>query len=853
MEITEEIRKFLTTHESPVLFAGAGVSARAGIPTWGKYLEYLAEISRVYDPITRHIMMERIREGSYTDAAAYYYLCGKIPEAEKYQALSKPLREYDHTKIVALTDLPFTAFVTTNFDRALNDASAISRKASAVDVHLGDPTMSAAPFQTDFYIARIHGRCEAPVTMVLENRHYENLSLDAAYIDFLTHIFTRKQVLFLGFSFLDPAISSVLETVRDHVGKVHQGRHLALLPEGTNDDLVNMLETYSISKLFYDPSNNHEALWSSLESVREILSAAHKTISQDTGKIRSLASAHKYLATCYSRSKLGSKINPLRNAVVEGIIGQYLAEHGSEGASSGQLNSAVQDHLSLNESDADQLVSNAVALLHKDGLCGPDRKDSGRLIWTGKDDDSYEAAILTLIKGVINRYIVREAGVDTPDLRVILRSFFEKLVLARGWDLGAAFAANRSPESVDVYPLMNSVERFKELDLSEHINGLSRAVEDLINKPNSQEAQILAELGRVSFALELIIQAPHDTLFHRLTLPQRIYLDANVLMPAVTVGHPYHNVYKATIKNLLEAGTQSLINVRVAAYHGFLNEVVSHRRKAVEEIEHIEDDLFDTLRRKALLSGTTNMNVFVGAYANLLAANKEITFDKFLRKYAPYESEDDLTRWLTQQGIEILKDKDMKRTSTTYPDILHELEVGYSEAKTLRHKDAVLIRHDATQLAALHEDEEVGIKSIFVSADKRLREVVSGGKFSNLANYMVSHIGLTQIIDLLVGNPVESKGLSRMLWSGKLSEKTEQVRNYLIDIALNEYDDAVAMEMNKVVDSIAEDIIIEADKNNINIPPNTAKEEEGLIKILGTYEDIYFANMRELIEKRRPN
>lgn len=123
--------------------------------------------------------------------------------------------------------------------------------------------------------------------------------------------------------------------------------------------------------------------------------------------------------------------------------------------------------------------------------------------------------------------------------------------------------------------------------------------------------------------------------------------------------------------------------------------------------------------------------------------------------------------------------------------------------------------------------------------------------FSDLANYMVSNVGLTQLIDLLVGNPVESKGLSRMLWAGKISEQTEQIRNYLIDIALNEYDDAIAMEMNKVVDSISEDIVIDANKEDVHFPPRSIIEEQTLNRIIGTHEDRFFSTMRELVEKRR--
>jgi len=853
MGISEEITKFMRAHESPVLFAGAGVSAKAGVPTWGSYLAMLAEFARQFDIYTYHIMMERIREGAFTDAASYYFMCRKIPEAEKYKTLNEPLRGYDHTKVLDLVSLPFTAFITTNYDRVLDDAFAHTRKVAAVGVQLGDPTLKSAPYSTDIYIARIHGRSEVPETMVLDSDHYEKLKENTAYIDYLRHIFTRRQILFVGFSFLDPAIRTVLEAVRVNVGRVHDGRHHALLPTGSDCDFLDELERYNISKTFYDPSDNHADLWAGISSANKNLTEKIEPDHKQSLKTFALNSAHQYLAACYCRTQLGSRLNPLRNAVAEGIIGHYLIEQGSKGATTDNLIDKVREHLSLSNSDATNLVGDAIGSLLKDGLCNPSGTDSGAIVWTGKENDSYDSAIDFLVNGSLNRFVVREAGVVSKELKICLKSFFEKLILLRGWDLGAAFAANRPPEYVDVLSVMRDVELCHVHGLASQIVGVSRAVSDLIKNPSIDESKYLAELGRVSFALELVIQSPHDYLFHKLTLPQRVYLDANVLMPALTVGHPYHEIYKGTIDNLLDAGSRSLVSIHIAAYSGFLNEVVSHRRLAIDEFGQIDKLDLATLRRKSLLEDTTNMNVFIGAYANLFAKDNNLSFEMFLKKYAPYETEADLKRWLVKQGISVLNDREMQRNTSDYPNILHALEIGYADSKTWKYKDARLVRHDAIQLAALNEDAKVGIKSLFVSADKRLRDVISGSSFSGLANHMVSHVGLTQLIDLLIGNPVESQGLSRILWAGKLSDKTEQIRNYLIDIALDEYDDAIAMEMNKVVDTIAEDIIIDAENESIEIPPHDTQDEKKLTQILGTYENKFFRIMRELIENRRGN
>ena len=122
--LVKTLRGFLEEAPNAVLFAGAGVSARAGLPTWKGYLEQLAELARIYDPMTRHHMLERVHEEDYLGAADLYFICKKLPQAQKYENLVAPLRAFDAAALAGLVSLPFSAMVTTNYDRALITANA---------------------------------------------------------------------------------------------------------------------------------------------------------------------------------------------------------------------------------------------------------------------------------------------------------------------------------------------------------------------------------------------------------------------------------------------------------------------------------------------------------------------------------------------------------------------------------------------------------------------------------------------------------------------------------------------------------------------------------------------------------
>lgn len=844
VDCSEKLLHFFRTSETPVLFAGAGVSARAGIPTWSDLLTRLAEHARQYDQYTRHIMIERIQSKKYLDAATYYFLCSEIGEAEKYQVLRSYFETYNANEVDALTSLPFRAIITSNYDRVLHDSYAKVSGRSAIEFSLGDPSLRAASFEKNFFIARVHGRAEVPETIVLDKNHYQKLLFDEAYIGLLTYLFTRTQILFVGFSFFDPAIQHILQVVHKHYGGVHHGRHLALLPEGVGADFIQNLEAYTIQKEFYPNKERHKILWDCFQATK---SSLIKTSAQPSrGSQSPFINARSYLASCYTRIKLGLRLAPLRKLVIEGIISKKLETDDKGRVQLGDLSKSIHEELAITLENAELLVNDAVTSLEKDGLC---KLIDNYVLWKGKKESLYENAIAALVKGVVDRYVVREGGNDASLIENCISEIFQQLVITRGWDLGAAFAANRPPELVKVRPVIDSILACKSIGGKVKLEALISAVEDLLTQPNSEQAVMLSELGRISFALELITQAPHDSLFHSLTLPEKIYLDANVLMPAITEGHPYQEVYKDTIDNFLKAAASSLTDVRVVVYNGFLNEVCSHRRLAKENIGLHDLKNNEILIKESKFYGAQNLNVFIGAYTAKLATQGSLTFDDYLSQYAPYENESELAQWLKKKGIIVLTEREMLNDAKHYPDILHALEVAYGENNSWMGKNALLIKHDAIQLAALNRDIQDGVRSILVTADRRLRDKIQSGKYSYLGDAMVSHIGLTQLIDLLVGINPSERGFAKLMWSAQISSETEQIRNHLINLALNEYDEAMAKAMHRVVTDIAEDAQIELKRKNLNLNSDKELEKIKVMKALGAFEDRFYVEMRRLIEK----
>jgi len=81
--LTSEVTKFFREKESVILFAGAGVSVQAGLPTWGGLLSKLAEVCKTQQPYLSRAIVESVGRSRYV-AAATQYMSADIPKAEKY-------------------------------------------------------------------------------------------------------------------------------------------------------------------------------------------------------------------------------------------------------------------------------------------------------------------------------------------------------------------------------------------------------------------------------------------------------------------------------------------------------------------------------------------------------------------------------------------------------------------------------------------------------------------------------------------------------------------------------------------------------------------------------------------------
>ncbi|MFP3754145.1 SIR2 family protein [Cupriavidus sp. SIMBA_020] len=844
----DRVARFFSESKHPILFAGAGVSAKAGIPVWGSLLKAMAEWLRKTDPLLANKAIELIAKGDFLRAADVIFISDGATEAEKLKFLKENLQSNNADAIKMLCKLPFKGAITTNFDRLLNDAFARSLSLAPLDFKRGDISFRQALWATEFYVARIHGAVEEPTSIVLTQRQFDELRRDTVYQNFLSQMSTRTNLFFVGFSFADPAIENVLQEINSVYGPLTQGEHIALVPEDLPAAVEQKLNRLNIERVSYphiDSDKNHDKLWEILSAVEKMLAAPTIGPTAPTRAIsKPFNTAKRYLASCYARLSLGAQLTPLRDSVIEGMVSALIQRSAPKAIPVSSIVDSLHKDMALHRREAEDIVKRCLTSLADEKLCLWHKRAEPQMVsWLGdaRDEGTLQKAIETLISSAIDRAFVQEQLRETEAIRDGLREFFTSLVLQRGWDLGVAFANGIVPDSTDVKALMfRSCPGLSTME----ITTLTRVCEVLINNPTPKEATILTALGRASFALELAIQTPRSQLFHGDVLPSRVYLDANVVMPTFAIGHPFQPVYQSVLSKLSGAA-RAAGGTTICTTSGYVNEIVSHKRLALEQYAADPENFSEDAKREALYFGSGNVNVFVGAYANLSANDPDLTFPKYIEKYAPYETEADLAQWLGKQGVLVVKGFQLPQDKVSAMTL--DLQRGYNRNRETL-KLTTLIEHDAIQLAALARDLDEGKRSVFVTADKGLREIVGTIRGSTVAEHMISHIGLTQLVDLLVGDGAESRSLAHLMWDARVSEKANDVRQYFTALCLQSYDEAMAMELPSLVEEFSDRVIREAKRTGINV--EAGGDDRKLFTIAGTFEDDFFNAMRNQIEKR---
>jgi SIR2-like protein/CHAT domain-containing protein len=253
-----------------VIFVGAGLSAQAQLPSWSKLLDQL--VTQVgaddQDEDSTAELKKLLDAGRYLDVADE---CKEQLGAGYAEFLSKALQigtgpvPEAHRLVM---QLPFAAWITTNYDKLLEQAHfQVRGSVPKTLTHLDADTFGTLLFDGAPFILKAHGDVDKPESLIFTTRDYrEIIHSNPAFQAVFSAILLTRAVLFVGYSLNDPDFRLLLDRQLTTFKKFVPERYAIMSGVGEVEREV-LRRTAQIKVISY-PAGQHEQLVEFLRALQ---------------------------------------------------------------------------------------------------------------------------------------------------------------------------------------------------------------------------------------------------------------------------------------------------------------------------------------------------------------------------------------------------------------------------------------------------------------------------------------------------------------------------------------------------------------------------------------------------------
>ena len=261
-------------HGDCVLYAGAGLSAQAGYPTWQPFVERL---------LARGIELQRIDAG-FAESLRVSLASGQVdPVADalvsavgRDEALNVLKNVFGPEQKIPeahrlLKRIPFYAALTTNFDTLLERT--YPEVADRVFTPKDAERLVDVLAKRAFFIAKLYGQLSRPETVLLAPAEYaETVARSLAFSQFMEGLFVSRTLFFVGASLegIETYLSGL--TFRGQMTRPHYAL-VAVTDAGWRAKADLLSRRYGIEVLPYTASGAYEDVAKFLERVVNAVSA----------------------------------------------------------------------------------------------------------------------------------------------------------------------------------------------------------------------------------------------------------------------------------------------------------------------------------------------------------------------------------------------------------------------------------------------------------------------------------------------------------------------------------------------------------------------------------------------------
>lgn len=260
-----------------VLFAGAGLSAQAGFPTWRAFVKQLLDWSKNQGiaPSFASSLEFALQDGQY-DAVADSIVNSvdrKLLNDFLKDVFLKPKQRLPEAHRF-LSRMPFSAMLTTNFDTLLEQMSV--KKENPIYTPLdAEPLLESLSGRKSF-VLKLYGDLENPKSVLVAPAQYEDaIAGNRMFSQFMESLFFSRTILFVGASI--EGIMGYLRGIsfRGNIPTSHYA--LVAVTEPAWQTKAELLKRrFNIEVIPYAPSDNYAELPAFLKTLVESIETNNK-------------------------------------------------------------------------------------------------------------------------------------------------------------------------------------------------------------------------------------------------------------------------------------------------------------------------------------------------------------------------------------------------------------------------------------------------------------------------------------------------------------------------------------------------------------------------------------------------
>jgi len=697
--------------EKIILFVGSGLVVDLGYPSWIDLLRMGVEFAKQFSPQIAAVMEDRIKKNRFLEAGDMLFE-PEVPPSELYTFL-RELFDKSPTLpglLERLFGCPFSAFITTNYDRTIEQCLSKGRK--AVEVHTDVNRFSKFNSRLLGYsenldkrisnglVLKSHGDITSPADIVLGSKQMHRLKRDDAFVFLYRHLLSSYTIVFLGFSGEDPNFIWHCNTLFEVAGVPPRASYL-LHPN--TDRPPAEIENANILSVEYSPQDNHHELQEILtelvshfaKSDVQKLSEPLEQVSPETRDTLALVSAG-ISQNLYSSS--------YQCAVTSMVAEAAFRAGGSEDER--KLVSTLSRIYHISAGDAQRIL---------------DQADTGAVTRALESYDRAKQKFSTIIRVLIDGIQKRSRAFGKEFVKsdkVFERILLDVLVGAlskTGIGLSLSLVDSEAPEgSLLDRVLRKTVDSLKiegvgELDKEVLVSSFA----DLFSRPTKEEGYAIATLAQssVAHALAMTFSGGLERILD--LMPSETYLDANVAIPLVAVDHPRSSHYHEFVILL------SRIRCEVFLLDVFLNEMVHHCELANVELNEARIRDNKDAREYADFHGPLHINAFISAYA--MGAKNGERYSAYLKRIfgSKRPTPRDFRRSLERLGIEVVSTRSVDRS----PSQSLAIEIADAKMALMKIKAQILAEDEAIQILWIHK-MCAGKHVWFITEDATLRRIL---------------------------------------------------------------------------------------------------------------------------------